>query len=203
MSHRLSSSRGFSLVELFISAGLVLLVLSLGFNLSQQIMQMQLNTGEVAQLQQRATLVFEDLRRDLVSASIGGISLHQERESVDLAVHSAQDVAQDGTLVWGDRAAVYRWTLRERVWRRGLWEDTGRKFLRALGPSRLELATLVSHRSEVKPGRVTIGMEQIQFGTELAANSLQFPLWCKVQLRTERGTVRRFKMSFAGRLPRP
>jgi hypothetical protein len=200
MLHRCSASRqGLSLVELMISAGLVLLVLGLGASFLIPLLHMQVEGAESAELEQRSAILIEDLRRDLAQTSAAGVSLVQSDQQVILGVHACDNVAQDGTLVWRDSLVIYEWSSHDKTWRRSLWSDATRRVLRATAPSRLSESTLRQAAREATNVRVTPGLSTVVI--EHSGSNVSLPITARLALVSPAGETRQVVRTVGGRLP--
>lgn len=198
-----SLSKGFTLVEALVSGGLVLLVLGIGYRFLVPLMKMQVRGGERAELQQRAALIFEDLRADMIASTTSGISLWQSSEEVLLGIHGAENVAQDGTLVWRDWAVVYSWQKTDGTWRRAVWHDASRRRLRAAGPVRLQQSVLEQAAVEGTVTRLSSGVKGVHLEPASGGAHLSLPLACRFELATPSGEAREVSVVLGGRLSRP
>ncbi len=205
MPHRSSNKAGFSLVEVLISAGLVLLVLGLATSFLIPLLAMQADVSRDIELQQRASLLFEQLRSDIHRSAPAGISLIEEEDSTTLVVHRADDIAQDGTLVWDNQAVIYRWTQANRQLNRLLWTDTHRKILRASSPTRISASQLhQALASVVALTRTFTDVTRFDWShLGAGATSFTLPLVLDIWFLEESGEVRQTKSVFDTRLPNP
>lgn len=193
-----SRSPGFSLVETLISAALVLLVFGLGGHFLIPLMRMQVKGGERAEMQQRAAIVIDELRRDLALSTTAGLSLWQSPTGLLMAIHPADNLAQDGTLVWRDQVVLYQWSQADGIWRRGLWSDPERRLLKAAAPTRLAEDNLRRAAAEMTPRRLTSGVRAVSLGP-----SLSLPLTVRLSFATPSGETRQVVNVLGGRLPAP
>lgn len=198
-----SPNKAFTLVEALVSGGLVLLVLGIGYRFLVPLMKMQVRGGERAELQQRAALIFEDLRGDLSASTTAGISLWRNSEEVLLGMHGADNVAQDGTLVWRDWAVVYRWRATDKTWRRAVWQDPSRRHLRAAGPVRLEPTVMEQAAAQGTVTRLSSGVTEVTVETASGDAHLALPLACRFRLAMPSGETREVSRVLGGRLPGP
>jgi hypothetical protein len=201
MSIRCCDSRGLSLVEVLISAGLVLLVLGLGTSFLIPLMRMQVDGAESAELGQRSTMLLEELRRDLNQSSAAGLTLLQSEQEVLLAIHASDNVAQDGTLVWKDSLVIYHWTSASKQWRRGVWRDQPRRVLRAAAPTRLSEDDLRQAATEVVISRITPGLTTVSFQQAEGGPLGQLPITVRLAMISPAGETRQVTQMLGGRLP--
>lgn len=194
-----SSSRGLTLIEVLLSATLILAVFGLGASFLIPLLGMHLKSSENAELEQRSTLVVEDLRRDLSPSAAAGLSLVQSEDELLLGIHKADDVAQDGTLVWRDSLVIHHWTRRDGQWKRLVWTDPTRTRLRAAAPTRLDEAALREAARTALVLRTTAGWRSVQIQGTGALLSL--PLVIRTTLATPSGASRELLRTLGGRLP--
>lgn len=190
--------RGLSLAEVLLSATLVLLVMGLAIGFLVPLMGMQRSRAESAEVEQRGAIVTEELRRDLALTNSSGVSLVRTPGELLLGIHGADNVAQDGTLVWSDRLVIYSWRSSEHLWRRGIWSDGGRSLLRAGGATRLDESGLRRAVAESTLTRQTPGVAAVDF-----QQTGGFPVQLTMSLVTAGGARREIVRTLAGRLPTP
>jgi hypothetical protein len=195
------SRKGLTLLELTISATLILLVLGLGASFLLPLLRMQVKGAERAELQQRASVLTEELRRDLSQSNAAGVSLFQQGGEMMLAVHLCENVAQDGTLVWKDRLSVHHWSRSTGRWTRGQWVDPQRKWLRANAPTRLAEGTLRRLLAEVSDLRLTTGVREVAISHPGSEGSPQLPLSLGMSLSSPAGESLHVRRTLGGRLP--
>jgi prepilin-type N-terminal cleavage/methylation domain-containing protein len=197
--------RGFTLIETLLSSVLVLLVLGLGADFLLPLLDMQMKGGERAELQQRSSVLVEELRGDLSRSTGAGVSLACRDSEILLGIHPADNLAQDGTLVWADELIVYRWSKADRLWQRGVWHDPERRLLPATEPRRLSEAELrdLASVAERSPTRVTSGVEHAEVRPAGAfSGAPTLPLNLQLSLASPSGERRQTAAVLGGRIPR-
>lgn len=187
------------MLETLLSASLILGVFGLGARFLIPLLGMHLSSSSGAELEQRCALALEDLRRDLAPSSPAGLSLVQSDAEFLLGIHQADNVAQDGTLVWCDSLVIYHWTSLDGRWKRLLWKDPTRAVLRAAAPTRLDDSAL---RQAAASGLLTnesAGWSSVK--AEGAGGSPALPLVLRVVVTTPAGASRELVRTLGGRLP--
>lgn len=107
--------RGFTILEIMVSAALLLLATGLIFQFLVPALQASSRSQVRVEMQQTATVALEYMVRDLERTSPGGVTL----ESGILAVNPVEQLQNDGTLIWEDVFVVYYWdTTNQRLIRR-------------------------------------------------------------------------------------
>lgn len=205
MRRRCFTKKAFSLVEVLISAGLVLLVLGLATSFLIPLLGIQADVSSDIALQQRTKLLFEQVRADIHRSSASGLSLLEESGATTFIVHRADNIAQDGTLVWDDEAVIYRWTESDHRLNRLLWNDPQRKILRASSPTKIsapQLQQILGSPSVLT--RTFEGVSRFAWShLGSASTSFTLPANLEVWFTEESGDVRQTSTTIGARLPTP
>lgn len=180
-------ARGFTLLELMVASGLLLLAASLMAQLLWPSFRLALRGAARAEVQERTALALQRMGEDLQSTGACGISLSDQPENafVMLAVQPIAEITPDPRVVYSRSLVVWAWERSSGRLGRYVWGDDPGVSLDADFPVRLQEAVLLGLAARLGEAQLSLRLSDVtsfQVRSQAPHDDIESPLTLHLEL---------------------